>query len=494
MVGKKWLLALVLVLAVPLSMAAQYVPQGSPNYNYHWYGTGESCEYLFVGAFRSFIPSPRKGTEMLLDKSGDLVWYHQGTDFTLDFKVHPNGRMTYNDRHFWFVLDSTFAVVDTVMCDSRITDFHDLILTDDGHYYMICRDDSTIDLSDIRTDGGTPGSQQGQVRMVVLQELGADEQMLREWNGFDHYTIYDSDTTYFTNPNLLDATHTNSIDLDGNGNLLVSHRHLDEVTLIDWQSGQIRWQMSGKNNDFDLQGDPGFYGQHDARFLPGGSISVYDNGLQYGRGLIMALDTVQWTAYPSLSISDSIVSRSMGSFRYFPDGSALIDHGEISSLTDAGVAYYGADGNKVFDIRFATDYHTYRAQCLDLPFDLHRPRITCTQGVGEVMLGVDGVHAQYEWTHGDTLPVVTVSDTGRYQVFVPQGIGMISSAPVYITNLQNGCAALGVAPGVVSPPRPPRLIGRYDLLGNPVLEPRAFQVLLERYSDGSVRKVVRTGE
>jgi hypothetical protein len=487
-----------MLLSVPMGLFAQYVPPGSPIYSYQWYGNGPSCEYLFVGTFRSILPSPKKGTNMLLDGTGDLVWYHQGRDFTLDFKVHPNGLLSYSDRYIWHILDSNFVQVDSVLCVDRLTDHHELMVTEDGHYFIICREDSTMDVSALHTKNGTPGSMNAQVRMVVLQELDANKQLVKEWRGFDHYSIFDSDTNYFTNPGLLDLTHSNSIDLDEEGHVMVSHRHLNEVTLIDWNTGAIRWRLSGKNNDFDLLGDAGYYGQHDARFLPGGRISLFDNGNFHhlGRGLVLEVDTALWEARILGSYGDSIGSISMGSFRLLGDGSALMNLGEVSNSQDPVVWHYAADSTPVMSMRIHSNFMTYRAQCLDLPFALHRPRMNCTQQSGQVILGVDGIHGDYEWTTGETTATITVTDTGRYQVFVPYGIGMISSAPVYIMDLQNGCAAVGNDADVAGdvPGRPVKLIGRYDLMGQPVRELRAGQVYIERYSDGGYRKRVYLGD
>jgi hypothetical protein len=485
-------LSLFLLLAIPHFAEAQYVPPSSPSYQIRRYVNEPGCEYLFMAIFRLIAPSPRKVTNMMLDRTGDLVWYHQGTDWSLDFKVHPNGMMAYSDGSHWHILDSTFTEVDSLWCDGRPTDDHDLIMTADGHYYMLCWQDSTMDLSGLKTKNGTTGSVQGRVDALIIQELDPNKQLVREWNSFNHFSIYDSDTVFFTNPNRLELTHSNSLDLDANGNLLVSHRHLNEVTLIDWQSGQIKWHLSGKNNDFDLLGDPGFFGQHDARFLPGGRISVFDNGSQRhpGRGVVMQLDTVNWTATVEKSFGGSLMSTAMGSFRYFPDNKGLVNLGVISPSIEPVVTYYAADSTKIFDLQTSDDtYATYRAQCMDLPFDLNRPAIHCFMQSGQAHLGVDGVHGEYEWTNGEVSPSILVTDTGRYQVFVPYGIGMISSPPVYITDVQNACASVPVDPKLTTQRPSAILIGRYDLLGKPANSLQAHQILIERYSDGTFRKI-----
>ena len=36
------------------------------------------------------------------------------------------------------------------------------------------------------------------------------------------------------------------------GHLLISSRHMDEVTKIDRQTGEIIWRLGGKNNDFTV--------------------------------------------------------------------------------------------------------------------------------------------------------------------------------------------------------------------------------------------------
>lgn len=474
---------------------AQYVPQGSPSYAYHWQGNGPSCGYLFLGTFRSVLPSPKHGTNMLLDRTGDLVWYHQGTDFTLDFKVHPNGLLSYSDRYRWYILDSGFNLIDSVACVNRVTDHHELMVTDDGHYFIICREDSTMDLSVLHTLGGDTGSPQGQVRMVVIQELDPSQQLVREWRGFDHYSIHDSDTNYFTHPGLLDLSHTNSIDFNSQGHVLLSHRHLNEITLLHWQSGQVLWQLSGKHNDFDLLGDPGYYGQHDARFLPGGRISLFDNGNFHhaGRGLVLEIDTLLWQARRIAMYGDSLHSKSMGSFHVLPDGTALMNLGEVLNSQDPVVWHYAADSSEILRIQILGGYMTYRARCLELPFVLHRPRLNCTSQSGQVTLGVEGIHSSYEWTNGASTPTITLTDTGRYQVFVPHGIGMVSSPPLHITNLQHACELVPIDPMTVGQDRAPTLIGRYNLLGQPVHAEAPYEIVIEHYSDGSTRKTVSRG-
>lgn len=104
----------------------------------------------------------------------------------------------------------------------------------------------------------------------------------------------------------IDFSHSNSLELDSDGNLLLSSRHLDEVTEIDRQSGAIIWRLDGKGNQLTLSVAPGltgpaeFYHQHDARRLPNSHITLFDNRNDHqphvSRALEYAVDETARTA------------------------------------------------------------------------------------------------------------------------------------------------------------------------------------------------------
>ena len=66
--------------------------------------------------------------------------------------------------------------------------------------------------------------------------------------------------------------------------LLVSARNTWGIYDISRKTGQVLWQIGGKQNQFSLPSDlvtgpfnSAFQYQHDARYMPGG-ISLFDNG------------------------------------------------------------------------------------------------------------------------------------------------------------------------------------------------------------------------
>ena len=81
-----------------------------------------------------------------------------------------------------------------------------------------------------------------------------------------------------------DINHLNSVADDGDG-LIVSSRHLDAVYRIDKSDGSVDWKLGGTPTARSIQvagADryPLLNSQHDARRLPNGHITVFDNGTE----------------------------------------------------------------------------------------------------------------------------------------------------------------------------------------------------------------------
>jgi hypothetical protein len=489
--GRWWLLIL---LVGTTCLHGQYSPPGSPQFTTTWYANTQALDAIFIGGYRVAPPFYLKATEFLLDSRGQTIWYHQGDHWTYDFKLHPNGKMAFNDVPGWQVLDSNFEKVDSITCKGGYdTDEHDFLMTADGHYFLICIEDTTMDLTALPTANLGYGPPDGRVEAVVIQELDGAQNVVKEWHGLDHFQLSDQDSSWYENPYRFELNHTNSIDLDANGRMLFSHRAMNEVTLIDWTTGQIIWRLGGKNNQFDLLRDPPTKGQHDARFLGGDRISLFDNGYDahIPRGLIYRLDTVAWTATVDWQYQfANTFSNGMGNMRVQPDGDALISLGFLTPYSEPQITFVAADSTKIFDIHFADTSATYRVQASTLPFGLHRPVLTCEYISGQVILGLEDPATDYQWNTGETSASITVTSPGWYQAFVPKGIGMMGTEPLEITNLSNACLALAQQSAMAPRPTAKKRMGYFDLMGRPVSRPEPWQVVIERFDDGSGRKMV----
>ena len=126
----------------------------------------------------------------------------------------------------------------------------------------------------------------------VVQEIDVPTgDVLFEWHALDHVPRSGS---YVPRPRTgwsWDFFHGNSIEPPASGGrtLIVSARKTSAVYGIDRVTGRVRWVLGGRKDQFGLGAGRRFCAQHDARRLPGGDLSVFDNGgTQLPRGLRQA--------------------------------------------------------------------------------------------------------------------------------------------------------------------------------------------------------------
>ncbi len=77
-----------------------------------------------------------------------------------------------------------------------------------------------------------------------------------------------------------DFFHVNSISLDpsNDGNFLISSRNTWAGYEIDGHTGQILWRLGGKRSSFHMGAGTGTAWQHDMRWQPDGTITLFDDG------------------------------------------------------------------------------------------------------------------------------------------------------------------------------------------------------------------------
>ena len=167
-----------------------------------------------------------------------------------------------------------------------------------------------------------------------------------------------------------DIVHLNSIQPDGNG-IIASFRHTDAIYRIKRNSaGDIDWKLGGAPDSHSLKiiGDPlapnSFGGQHDARRLPDGTVTVFDNGTDLGqppRVTRWKIDTRKRTATLVQSFGDSRIAASpcCGSARRLTGGHWVVSWGGTSLATETD-----ASGHPLLTFDFGqtsgTDNFAYR--------------------------------------------------------------------------------------------------------------------------------------
>lgn len=403
----------------------------------------------------------------ILDEQGDPIFYKPFTGtqsgpylpvMVTDFKIQPSGLMSYgiqksSGNMILYLMDTNFAVVDSIKNVNDVdTDSHDFIHSPDGSYHLVGTEERIMDCSGLLTANGLAGSVNATVVGNVIQRFSADKDLEFEWKSLDYFNLNDVYSQYFTNPNYLDHSHYNSIDIDTDGNYLLSWRHLNEVTKVDANTGEIIWRLGGKSGDFTFEGDTmPFSAQHDARRIANGNLTIFDNGLYNStpgaRSIEYALDEENFVATAVWQFAEpgGLPSMFIGSTRRQSNGNTLIDWGGTFPLSESvTITEVDEAGNLVMELDFADDlFVTYRAIKEVLPFELPRPELSC-DGETNTLSAPDG-YEFYEWNTGAQTQSIVVEDTGKYQVWVNLGIGYVCSQPFYVNDLTNVCGELNIS-------------------------------------------------
>jgi hypothetical protein len=303
---------------------------------------------------------------MILDNTGFPKFFQKVTQNynADDFKMQPNGLLTYFQRitNSYLAMDNTYTHVDSFTCgNGYVTDSHGLQLLDNGHALLMSYDPQVVDMSEI-VEGGNP---EARVIGFIIQELDTSKNVVFQWRSWDHFEITDAIGLDLTRRRV-DYVHGNAVEPDLDGNILISCRHMSEITKIDRATGDIIWRMGGKNNQFTFVNDPdhpdGFSYPHDCRIIDNGNLTVFDNGNhhepQHSRGVEYEIDDVNMTATRVWEFRDDpdLFAPFVGNTQRLPNGNTMIGHGGTwPSATEVT-----PDGKKVWAFTMPEGQNAYR--------------------------------------------------------------------------------------------------------------------------------------
>ncbi len=319
---------------------------------------------IFLSPFSVFSAAP--GRLLVVDHRGEPLFFRSLPQFALDFRRQPNGLLTYWNRGMYFGLDSTYTVVDSFGCgNGYLADDHEMQLLPNGHALLIAYDPEPYPMDTV-VAGGRPDAI---VTGLVIQEIDESKNVVFQWRSWDHFLVTDlvECAAHLTDANV-DYVHGNALEEDTDGNILLSSRHLDEITKIDRATGDVLWRMGphAKHNQFTFYDDQtGFSHQHDVRRLPNGHLTVFDNGncvSPHSRTVEYQVDEVHQTAeFVREYVHTSPLSAPfMGNCQQHSDGSVTIGWG--GSSADPKVTELHPDGSVALELALGSGNHwSYRA-------------------------------------------------------------------------------------------------------------------------------------
>ncbi|MEU6266749.1 arylsulfotransferase family protein [Saccharopolyspora shandongensis] len=295
---------------------------------------------------------------MIIDDAGQPVWSEPVGDgaglFTMDFKAqtyrgepvltwwqgapHPG----YGEGEY-VIRDSSYRQIGTVEAGNGLrADLHEMVITPRDTaliiaYHTVQRDRPVVE--------------------GVVQEIDiATGEVLFDWRSLDHVAPEESTVPLPEDPAApYDYIHLNSITEYSAGNLLISARHTDALYLLDRATGAVQWRLGGSRSDFAVDPDAAFARQHDARWLPDGTMSLFDNAASkpgpVSRAIVLDVDQQARTArlvraFPHPGGGTSV---SQGDHQVLPGGNSFVGWGSQPQFTEfdqnGAVALHGSFGD-----------------------------------------------------------------------------------------------------------------------------------------------------
>ena len=285
---------------------------------------------------------------MIVDSVGRIRWYLHLNERIQDLEPHEDGRFTLSLMNSDPVVSGTLAYITGqyheidpagaylrkwTVTGSYFTDTHEIRFTPRGTALMLGFDVRLIDLSSFG------GSSTAQVVGNILQEVDSLGNVSLSWNAFDHLSVSDIDPSIPLNTPRIDWNHGNAIEIDNDGNYLISFRNLSEITKINSHTGDVIWRLGGVRNEFEFGSDTlTFSFQHGVRRLPNGNLILFDNGnthsppfsraVEYHLDESLRVATRVWQYRPD----PDLYSFALGFAQRLSNGNTLVTFGPNSTV------------------------------------------------------------------------------------------------------------------------------------------------------------------
>src|SRR5215211_7040979 len=317
-----------------------------------------------------------QGGSLIIDNNGQVVWFRP-----LRHPILPSSRvMTFEVQIYrgrpvltWGETPGEYAIFDDSYHEiARFTAANDY--NGDHHEFLISPQDTALItiFNAVPQDLTSVGGSKDSVAMQgVIQELDIEtKEVLFEWQSIEHVGL---EETYVTPAEDhypgIDYFHLNSIDVDHDNNLLISARETSAVYKIDRKTGEIIWRLGGKKSDFEMGEGARFAFQHDARRLPDGTISIFDNGntvirnslpkaIEESRRIVLELDEqkMKATLLREYTHPDKLYADASGNAQLLKNGDVFVGWGRALAISE-----FSHDGMLLFDLRLQPENRSYRA-------------------------------------------------------------------------------------------------------------------------------------
>ena len=317
----------------------------------------------------------------IIDENGTPVWWFEATPPAIGATVLPGGAIGWqrfvfspggygtSPRNAAELRGADGDLITKLRTEGSPTDHHELRANSEGNYLLLSyRPRSGVDTSVFNGDADAT------VLDAVVQEISPAGRLVSEWSSEGRIGLEETGRWWqYLSGEPYDIVHINSVDPLAGDDFVISLRHTDAVYRIDGDSGNVVWKLGGTPTPQSLEvrrdpfADHVLGGQHDADWLGGGVVSVYDNRTYLGSssravryrvrsGRARYLDALLDPAVPP--------SPCCGSADPVDGGGWLVSWGGTQTIAE-----YGPDRQRTFAVTLPEPTLSYRAAAIGNEID-----------------------------------------------------------------------------------------------------------------------------
>ena len=314
---------------------------------------------------------------MILNGQGGLVWFHpvptgetaadlqvqsyDGQPVLVWWQGHvpPSLGVGFGTDEIY---SSSYKPIGTVSAGNGYqADLHEMQITPQGSAFLTAY---TLVDADLSSAGG---ARDGVLQDAILQEVDIKTGLVMfEWHAYGHVALSDS---YSHPPSSAsqpwDYFHLNSISLDpwGDGNFIISARNTWAAYEINHLSGAVLWRLGGKHSSFKMGPGTGTAYQHDVRWQPDDTLTLFDDGAtpkQHSQSRAIS-ERIDWKSRKVELIgrdvhTPALLAGSQGNDQLLPNGDSFVGWGEEPYFTELSPT-----GQVLFDAHIPSPGESYRA-------------------------------------------------------------------------------------------------------------------------------------
>jgi hypothetical protein len=326
--------------------------------------------YVFAAPYSG----PGSDGPMIFDNAGNLVWFHP---LPVNTKATNLQVQSYEGKPVltWWqgyippqgfgegeevVVNSAYQALFHVHAGNGYTaDLHDFHLEPGNTALFTVFSTIHCNLS------GAGGPSGGAITDGVFQEVDLKTRLVRrEWHSADHVALSQSNSSAGSTSTEwpYDYFHINTVERRQGDGFLISSRNTSALYLLDPATQQVTLQVGGKRSSVKMGSGTSTAYQHDSQELPGGEISIFDNGgvpmvHSQSRGIVVAVNpqTKTDTLLAQYEHPKPLKSGSQGNLQRLENGDFFIGWGAEPYFSE-----FTAAGAMVFDAHLPAKTESYR--------------------------------------------------------------------------------------------------------------------------------------